>query len=129
MNAPQSSEKVKSCSKRHFYPSPPSRVPQQNIGRCPKDGGVKYTNKNPFLSFHLHHPEETPVPESSPLYRNTAQERSAKPLGNECRNFSLLLYQSLFENSFDFVGIDTALVLLFVCDVKRRNVIVIVGIF
>ena len=23
MNAPQSSEKVKSCSKRHFYPSPP----------------------------------------------------------------------------------------------------------
>ena len=43
MNAPQSSEKVKSCSKRHFYPSPPSRVPQQNIGRCPKDGGVKNT--------------------------------------------------------------------------------------
>ena len=60
MNAPQSSEKVKSCSKRHFYPSPPSRVPQQNIGRCPKDGGVKYTNKNPFLSFHLY-PEETVV--------------------------------------------------------------------
>lgn len=27
------------------------------------------------------------------------------------------------------IGIDTALVLLFVCDVKRRNVIVIVGIF
>lgn len=44
-----------------------------------------------------------------PLYRNAEQERSAKPLGNECRNFSLFLYQSLFENSFDFVGIDTAL--------------------
>lgn len=55
--------------------------------------------------------------------------RSVDTLGNECRNFSLFLYQSLFENSFDFVGIDTALVLLFVCDVKRRNVIVIVGIF
>ena len=64
-----------------------------------------------------------------PLYRNAEQERSAKPLGNECRNFSLLLYQSLFEDSFDFVGIDTALVHLFVCDVKRWNVIVIVGIF
>ena len=64
-----------------------------------------------------------------PLYRNAEQERSAKPLGNECRNFSLLLYQSLFENSFDFIGIDTALVYLFVCDVKRWNVIVIVGIF
>ena len=55
--------------------------------------------------------------------------RSVDTLGNESRNFSLFLYQSLFEDSFDFVGIDTALVLLFVCDVKRGNVIVIVGIF
>ena len=55
--------------------------------------------------------------------------RSVDTLGNESRNFLLLLYQSLFENSFDFVGIDTALVHLFVCDVKRGNVIVIVGIF
>ncbi len=37
--------------------------------------------------------------------------------------------KAFFEDSFDFVGIDTALVLLFVCDVKRGNVIVIVGIF
>ena len=36
MNASQSNEKVKSCSKRHFYSSPPSRVPQQNIGELSK---------------------------------------------------------------------------------------------
>lgn len=69
-------------------------------------------------------PQKLPSLRARPLYR-----KSAKPLGNESRNFSLFLYQSLFENSFDFVGIDTTLVYLFVCDVKRWNVIVIVGIF
>jgi hypothetical protein len=39
-------------------------------GSCPKDGGVKYTNKNPFLSFYSH-PEEVLIPSVTSAERNS----------------------------------------------------------